>query len=143
MVIHDSEIAITSKSVFIDWKTCLKSSIIYESEQVFRCKRVRELLSVNSFKIWRETQRHIEKFWPSQICDTPIEGFEYAQNLSSDFVLCICTAVWSNTPRRYILVFSINLSELNSIRKLGIFFRFHPINKDNNNCNNYVSWEFL
>ena len=51
MVTLGSETVMISKSVFVDWIRCSKSYMFFESEQVFRWKRERELLSVNSFKV--------------------------------------------------------------------------------------------
>ena len=42
---------------------------------------------------------HCQRSSPSRISDTPLAGFEPAQNLSSDFVEGSCAVVITTTPR--------------------------------------------
>ena len=50
------------------------------------------------------SRRHHQIFSPSQISDTPWEGFEPAQNLSLDLAEWSCAAEITTTPRRQLQI---------------------------------------
>ena len=68
------------------------------------------IMMMNSFSgmvDWRKalslisSQDHCQRSSPSRISDTPLAGFEPAQNLSSGLVEWSCAATITTTPRRY------------------------------------------
>ena len=76
------------------------------------------------------SRNHCQRSSPSQIFDTPREGFEPAQNLNSGFVEWRCAVVINTTPRRrtlYMLSFHVPLERPKLIyySLISIFSKYH------------------